>query len=180
MNHFTKDDLYRLYVIRGMPMHEVAKELNVAVGTIYNYLHKYGIPTREPHKGALGMKHTEEAKARISKAHKGKKVSDATRAKMSESAKEGGIGHKKKRNDGYISIYFPDHPRCSNSGYIMEHVLVMECLIGRHLQENEVVHHINRIRDDNRKENLQLMTFKEHARLHMIERYEKKKGGMTY
>jgi hypothetical protein len=49
----------------------------------------------------------------------------------------------------------------------------MECFIGRHLREDEVVHHINHIRDDNRLENLKLMTFTEHARLHMIERHQK-------
>lgn len=62
----------------------------------------------------------------------------------------------------------------------MEHDLVMECIIGRHLKDDEVVHHKNKIRNDNRKENLELMTFKEHAALHMKERNELKKGGMTY
>ena len=61
----------------------------------------------------------------------------------------------------------------------MEHDLIMECLIGRHLNDDEVVHHKNKIRNDNRKENLELMKFSEHARLHMIER-NSKKGGMTY
>lgn len=99
---------------------------------------------------------------------------------MSESTKQGGIGHK-KRSDGYIAIYFPDHPKSTADGYIMEHDLVMECLIGRHLNPEEVVHHINFKRDDNRKENLKLMTFKEHAAFHMKRRHEEKqKGGMTY
>ena len=62
----------------------------------------------------------------------------------------------------------------------MEHDLIMECLIGRHLNDDEVVHHKNKIRSDNRKENLELMTFQEHARLHMLERHKNKKGGMTY
>ena len=44
----------------------------------------------------------------------------------------------------------------------------------------EVVHHKNKNRKDNRIENLQLMTFTDHARLHMIERWEKKKGVLTY
>ena len=121
-----------------------------------------------------------EAREKISKAHKEKKITESTRKKMSESAKVGGIGHEKKRCDGYISIYFPDHPKSNKDGYIMEHDLVMECIIGRHLKDDEVVHHKNKIRNDNRKENLELMTFKEHAALHMKERNALKKGGMTY
>ena len=134
-------------------MQEVANELGVAVGSIYNYLHKYGIETRPQHKGFKGKHQSESAKQRISKAHKGKVVSEETRKKMSESAKNGGIGHKKMRSDGYLAIYFPDHPKSSKDGYVMEHDLVMECIIGRPLKDDEVVHHKNHIRNDNRKEN---------------------------
>ena len=123
---------------------------------------------------------SQDAKMKISQFHKGKTVSEETKIKISEAQKKGGIGHKKKRSDGYISIYFPDHPKSNNDGYMMEHDLVMECIIGRHLKDDEVVHHKNHIRSDNRKENLQLLTFKEHASLHMKERYAKKKGGVTY
>jgi hypothetical protein len=56
----------------------------------------------------------------------------------------------------------------------------MEEKIGRIITRDEAVHHINHVRDDNRIENLQLMTFKEHAALHMRERWAKKKGAMTY
>ena len=57
----------------------------------------------------------------------------------------------------------------------------MEQHIGRYLKDDEVVHHKNKIRNDNRIENLQLMTFKEHASFHMKERRKsKKKGMMTY
>ena len=52
--------------------------------------------------------------------------------------------------------------------------------IGRYLEQDEVVHHINKKRNDNRIENLKLMTFKEHASLHMKERWNEKKGVMTY
>ena len=95
--------------------------------------------------------------------------------KIADGHKKGGIGHKKKRSDGYISVYFPDHPRSSNDGYIMEHDLVMECLIGRHLKNDEVVHHKNRKKDDNRKENLQLMTKSEHTTFHLNERYKNRR-----
>jgi hypothetical protein len=46
----------------------------------------------------------------------------------------------------------------------------MEASIGRHLEKDEAVHHINRDRKDNRLENLQLMTHREHAQLHAFER----------
>jgi len=177
MNLVEKDDLVQLYIVQKKTMKEAAKELNVAVGTVFNYIKKYDIKPRTQKEAFLASKekgwtYPESARKRISKAHKGKTVSEETRMKMSENARIGGIGHKKKRKDGYIAIYFPDHPKSSKDGHIMEHILVMECLIGRHLKDNEVVHHKNGIRDDNRKENLRLMTFEEHASLHLRERYE--------
>lgn len=49
-----------------------------------------------------------------------------------------------------------DHPRAGSNGYVFEHVLVMEGLVGRHLVAGETVHHLNGVRDDNRPENLEL------------------------
>lgn len=181
MNKVDKETLYELYVVRGKPMHYIAKALNIATGTVYNYLKRYEIPTRNQEETFTmkGRKLSEEQCERISKLHKGKTVSEETRKRISESHKKGGIGHKKNRIDGYVCVYFPDHPKSNKDGYIMEHDLIMECLIGRHLNDDEVVHHKNKIKHDNRKENLELMKISEHARLHMIER-NSKKGGMTY
>lgn len=158
-------------------MHEISKILGVSVGSVYNYIKIYGIPSRQEHQGFKGKHHTEATKTRISEAHNGRTFSKETILKMSESSKVGGIGHKKERTDGYISIYFPDHPCSSADGYIMEHILVMEALLGRHLYDRECVHHINEIKSDNRKENLQLMTKSEHMSLHMKKRQEKAKRG---
>lgn len=181
-----RDTLYNLYIGKGMPMHEIASTLGIAIGTVYNYLKKYNIQTRKWRecfelKKANGWNYPDEARAKISKAHKGKIVSEETRRKMSESKRINGSGHIKKRADGYNAVYFPSHPSSNQDGYVMEHVLVMEKAIGRILEDDEVVHHENGIRNDNRIENLKLMTFKEHARYHMKQRWEsKKKGGMTY
>lgn len=67
-----------------------------------------------------------------------------------------------KRYYGYIRIRVPNHPN-SVQGWILEHRYVMEQQLGRYLTSDEVVHHKNGNRQDNRLENLQLMKFGEHS-----------------
>lgn len=175
----TKEELSKYYSL-GYSMKEIADYLSMSVGKIHKYFKLYEIIPR-----CWGSKN-EFAKKKISKALKGKKNALGIKRTPEQIEKsrykqlQRGIGHKKQRGDGYIAVYFPDHPKSNKEGYIMEHDLVMECYIGRWLKEDEVIHHINKKRDDNKIENLKLMTFKEHARLHMIERHKNKKGMMTY
>jgi len=63
-------------------------------------------------------------------------------------------GGKYKRGDGYIVILCPNHPFHYPDGYVPEHRLIMEKYLGRYLKSNEPVHHINKIKNDNRIENL--------------------------
>lgn len=174
MNSVSPDELVFKYVVEGKAMGVIAKEMGIAVGTVYNYLKVNGVQSRKLSDYPFTDK--QRAAWRINGlSKKGSVMSQESKLKMSANSKKGGVGYKKTRTDGYVLIYFPDHPRATAEGCIMEHILVMEALLGRHLNEGECVHHINKIRDDNRKENLKLMTRSEHAAFHMNERYAEKR-----
>lgn len=65
---------------------------------------------------------------------------------------------------GYLTVYEPVHPAANRSGRVLEHRLVMERKIGRLLLRSEHVNHVNHVRDDNRPENLEIMTASDHGR----------------
>lgn len=65
---------------------------------------------------------------------------------------------------GYIIVRRPGHPMATRQGYVMEHRLVMAEALGRLLTPDEVVHHKNGIKTDNRLENLEVMSKSSHDR----------------
>ena len=77
-------------------------------------------------------------------------------------------GGRKKTNKGYIVTMKKGHPRATVDGYVMEHIVIMEECLGRFIGVDEVVHHINGIKDDNRVSNLEVMGFGEHTRHHHL------------
>lgn len=180
MPFIVKEDLDKYYTQQELSIHDTAKILNVSVGSVYNYLVKYNIPRRKEMPEKSRKRLSEKMKGRPSSL-KGIKLSDETKKKISEGKRGKYInktqfgGHVKNRTDGYIYIYCPTHPKATKDGYVMEHILVMENHINRYLNTDEVVHHKNKNRSDNRIENLQLMKSKEHASFHMKERWQKRK-----
>lgn len=58
--------------------------------------------------------------------------------------------------NGYIWVKQPDHPNCMANGYIYEHRLVVEKILGRYLTKEENVHHEDEDRANNEPTNLRL------------------------
>lgn len=65
----------------------------------------------------------------------------------------------RKIHGGYVQIWVPQgYPGRPKNGYMMEHRVVMQEHLGRPLEPTEWVHHRNGIKDDNRIENLEIVS----------------------
>lgn len=58
--------------------------------------------------------------------------------------------------NGYRLVHVPTHPNSDQYGYVREHRVVMERVLGRLLSNEEVVHHRNGDKMDNGPSNLEL------------------------
>lgn len=132
---------------------------------------------RESNRRRRGWHHTDASKAKSRQAHLGVpkpagfqekmrklrtgfKHSPESLLKMSQQQSLAGNarwkGGRHIAKTGYVWIKNKTHPHRKAGDYVLEHRLVMEKFLGRYLNPEEVVHHINGVRDDNRLENLVL------------------------
>lgn len=73
---------------------------------------------------------------------------------------------KKKDRQGYILLNIPDHPQ-AKKGWVQEHRVVVEKFIGRYLNPEEVVHHLDFDKENNKIDNLMIFpNQKAHMKFH--------------
>lgn len=86
--------------------------------------------------------------------------------------------------NGYRVVYLPEHTSSMASanwlGYVYEHIVVAEKFLGRKLCKDEVVHHLDMDRANNRVENLLVLLSSQHTKLHAwLRRINKKRSKLT-
>ena len=160
-------------ISKGESLRMIAKDIGICKDTLSKHLKANGVqvPTRIDGMKNVWKNHTHP---RIGKKGPdcpvyGKKMSEATRKKMRPIWDEIGDQrrhYRKKHSDGYICVYLPNNHAADRGGYVLEHRAVMENHFGRLLSQEEVVHHKNGDKKDNRIENLVVVTRSEHINLH--------------
>lgn len=77
---------------------------------------------------------------------------------------------------GYALVKRPEHHRSNSSGYVREHILVMEAKLGHPIPSGMDVHHKDEDKQNNHPDNLELFQSRgEHIRFHNFERSSAKK-----
>ena len=164
--------LKKLYVDDGMRIVDMAEILQCSKATVSNLLKRAGIQARSPAECPRSELQKEQAKKNL-KSRTGRHW--VTKRRMAAGYEFG--GYERISNKGYILVYAPEHPRANKAHEVPKHTLVMERHLGRYLADDEVVHHINRDRADNRIENLKVMKIEEHKKLHADEMRKETKHG---
>ena len=131
--HWNKKWLRVKYKEEKLSVSEIAKECKVSFKTIARWLDRFGI----------------------------RKIKSYGITRRGPKAGYWKGGRYKDNTSGRVWIYSPDHPSCTKKGYVLEYRLVMERFIGRYLRPNEIIHHKNKIVDDNRLENLEIIVLGE-------------------
>ena len=154
-------ELIELYV-SGLSITDISKKSSYSKSTLRLIFVNAGVIRTRGESLKLASK-----KGKLGLGNKGKKrvFTDEWKSNMSKAKKGKGLGICKKPS-GYIEFTMGENKGRS------QHVILMEGAIGRRLYSNECVHHVNGVRDDNRIENLELMTRSEHARHHALENNE--------
>lgn len=163
-----KEIIISMYVDEQKSIVDIHREKNIPISTVrYTLFVAKKLRTRAD--GVLLAKIKNKFPSR--KGIKRGAMPQETKDKIREKAIYRGMTRargKTVKQSGYIEMTRGEHKGRR------EHDVIMEEILGRRLQKNEVVHHIDGNRANNEIHNLVVMDFREHARLHALENYKKR------
>lgn len=140
--------LHQLYWEEGCSQREICNRLNIATSYMSRLFKRYNIPKRPTGHWNINS---------------GKVIGTA----KIENDVHNITGRWKK--NGYVMLVIKTHPHsCETHGVIFEHRVVVEESLGRYLTEDEIIHHKNEIKDDNRLENLEVTNRAKHTIYHHV------------
>ena len=122
--------------INGLDTVKLAKKYGVKPPSIRKILIKFGIPRRNASEKQRGERN-----------HRYGKRSTAWK------------GGRRIKHDGYVSIWI-------GCKYEYEHRMIMQKYLGRDLTPDELVHHIDGDKTNNKIENLEIVDRSNHLRIH--------------
>ncbi|MCM3130977.1 MULTISPECIES: HNH endonuclease [unclassified Paenibacillus] len=141
--------------INGVPDEDIAKKLNRT-------------------KDAVKVK---RVRAGITGDHNNRRWSEKSLKSISEARKRiprekhpSWKGGRRITSNGYIEIRMPEHHRARGNGYVFEHIIVAEKILGRKLAPWENVHHKDRNKENNHPDNLEVLSASEHTKKHSADK----------
>jgi hypothetical protein len=156
----NKEILAELYINQKLSTTDIAKKFNISNSRARKLLIENNIPIRSRADGIRAASH------KLGVHMIGKKFirSDETKKKISIAR----LNCKSTKGTRITTNGYVEYTTGGNKGRSV-HVVCMERHIGRRINKNEQVHHINGVKTDNSIENLQLMTINEHMAHHAKE-----------
>lgn len=142
----SKDEVARLYYEECLPLPEVAAIAGTSRQRLARWMEYWQFPRRTGVEG---------------------RVLYCDKRNLSRSPNWQG-GTWKNRSTNTWWTYAPTHPKKNHSGAVPMHILVAEARIDRYLRDDEVVHHLDKDRDNNDPRNLCVMLRGEHLVLHRV------------
>lgn len=156
---YSKEFLEDRYIKQKLTRKQLAAELDVNVRKLDHWFSCLDIRLPD-----------EELAARVN----GQSREQVMKFKRLHIRRQQQLAHKNTHKQyGYVLLYNPSHPFANNYGYNQEHRYVIESYLHRFLTLDEVVHHIDKDRSNNKIENLALFpSDNEHMWFHrMVEEW---------